>query len=171
MHEIVAKGYCGGTSILGQRLQEWRRIMPETAPGRNVVIPSARSVCAWLLGLEYRSAVEVESRQQFIDLLCKLNLQIAESRRLAQQFIAMVRKELPAQLAPWISQACHSGIQELRRFAERLGHDHAAVDAALTTGYSNGITEGHINRLKTIKRQMYGRASLTLLRIRVLYRE
>jgi transposase len=64
----------------------------------------------------------------------------------------MVRKELPAQLAPWISQACHSGIQELRRFAEGLGHDHAALDGALTTGYSNGIAEGHINRLKTIKR-------------------
>jgi transposase len=113
----------------------------------------------------------VESRHQFIDLLCQLHPQIAESRRLAQQFIAMVRRELPAQLDAWIRQACQSGIRELRRYAEGLERDHAAVDAALTTGYSNGITEGHINRLKMIKRQMYGRASLTLLRIRVLHRD
>ncbi|WP_318841069.1 MULTISPECIES: transposase [Noviherbaspirillum] len=171
MREIVDKGYRGGPSILRQRLQEWRRTMPETARGRNIIIPSSRSVCAWLLGLEYRSDVEVESRRQFIDLLCKLNPHVSDSRRLAQQFIAIVRKEVPAQLDSWIRQACESGIWEPRRFAEGLKQDYAAVNAALTSSYSNGMTEGHINRLKMIKRQMYGRASLALLRIRVLHGE
>ncbi|WP_194726509.1 transposase [Noviherbaspirillum malthae] len=127
--------------------------------------------CAWLLQLEYRSDVEVESRRQFTDLGCKLNPQIGESCALAQQFIAMVRKELPVHLDSWIRQSCESGSLELRRFGEGLEQDHAAVNAALTSSYSNGMTEGHINCLKMLKRQMYGRASPVLLRIQVLHRE
>jgi transposase len=57
----------------------------------------------------------------------------------------------------------------MRGFADGLARDLEAVQAALGTPYSNGIVEGHVNRLKTLKRQMYGRASLALLRIRVLY--
>src|SRR5207253_7845821 len=54
-------------------------------------------------------------------------------------------------------------------FAQGLRQDYAAVKAALTWPYSNGPTEGHVNRLKLLKRQMYGRAKLDLLRQRVLY--
>ncbi len=56
----------------------------------------------------------------------------------------------------------------LQRFAKRLRADHAAVHAALSLDWSNGQIEGQINRLKTIKRQMYGRASLDLLGRRLL---
>ena len=57
----------------------------------------------------------------------------------------------------------------MRGFADGLERDLEAVQAAVGTRYSNGIVEGHVNRLKMIKRQMYGRASLALLRIRVLH--
>jgi transposase len=60
---------------------------------------------------------------------------------------------------------------KLRRFAEGLERDYDAILAAITTSYSNSLAEGHINRLKMIKRQMYGRSSLKLLRIRVLHRD
>jgi len=55
---------------------------------------------------------------------------------------------------------------ELRRFAEGIRRDEAAVLAAVTEQWSNGPVEGHINRLKTVKRQMYGRAGFVLLRAR-----
>jgi len=61
-----------------------------------------------------------------------------------------------------------SGCVELGGFAAGLRQDEAAVGAALTTPWSNGPVEGQVNRLKVIKRQMYGRAGLRLLRARVV---
>jgi len=56
----------------------------------------------------------------------------------------------------------------MQRFARTLRRDLDAVTNALTEDWSNGQTEGHINRLKTLKRAMYGRASTELLRARML---
>ena len=61
-----------------------------------------------------------------------------------------------------------SGIDNVRRFAEGIRREESAVQAAVTERWSNGPVEGHVNRLKTIKRQMYGRAGFVLLRARVL---
>ncbi len=61
-----------------------------------------------------------------------------------------------------------SACNELRPFAAGLRQGEAAVSAALSEAWSNGPVEGQVNRLKTIKRQMYGRAGLELLRARVL---
>lgn len=61
-----------------------------------------------------------------------------------------------------------SGITELDRFSRGLTDDRAAVEAGLTLGWSNGQTEGQVNRLKLLKRSMYGRASFDLLRLRLL---
>ncbi len=68
----------------------------------------------------------------------------------------------------FIEAAKHSDITELARFAKSLEHDKAAVEAALTLPWSNGMTEGKITKLKFIKRQMYGRASFNLLKQKVL---
>lgn len=61
-----------------------------------------------------------------------------------------------------------SSVRELRRFAVSLRQDYAAVRGALEEPWSNGPTEGHIQKLKLLKRAMYGRASFALLRLRVL---
>jgi transposase len=68
----------------------------------------------------------------------------------------------------WIRDASESGIGPLVRFAYGLRRDIHAVTAALETTWSSGQIEGQINRLKSIKRQMYGRAGFVLLRARVL---
>ena len=57
----------------------------------------------------------------------------------------------------------------MRRFADHLRQDRPAILAAICTKWSNSQTEGQVNRLKTLKRQMYGRANLDLLRARVMY--
>ena len=67
----------------------------------------------------------------------------------------------------WATQL-KPGAPELRRFAEGIRRDEAAVHAAVTQPWSNGPVEGHVNRLKTVKRQMYGRAGFVLLRARVV---
>ena len=71
-------------------------------------------------------------------------------------------------LESWASQAETSPVSELRGFSNGLRKDWAAVTAGLTVSYSSGAVEGHVNRIKMIKRQMYERAKPDLLRKRVL---
>jgi len=87
---------------------------------------------------------------------------------LAEAFTALVRGRFPDRLDPWLKRAADGAVQQLQRFAKRLSADYAAVRAALTLAWSNGPVEGQINRLKTLKHQMYGRAGLDLLERRFL---
>ena len=72
-------------------------------------------------------------------------------------------------LEEWTGRAKASGIAELEAFAVKLVHDTDAVVGAMTLPYSQGQTEGRINKLKLVKRSMYGRGKFDLLRQRVLY--
>jgi transposase len=87
---------------------------------------------------------------------------------LARQFAAALRREAAVDLDEWIADAVANAPRELQRFAQGLLRDRQAVAGALTSPWSNGPTEGHVNRLKLIKRQMFGRAHFDLLRIRFL---
>jgi transposase len=88
---------------------------------------------------------------------------------LARRLWDVIRQQRSGELDSWIEEALQIEIpHELRRFARGLKADHSAVLAALTLPWSNGQTEGHVNRLKLIKRQMFGRAKFDLLRQRVL---
>lgn len=72
-------------------------------------------------------------------------------------------------LEQWTAQAIAAGVPELQAFVTKLRQDWDAVLAALTLPYSQGQTEGQVNRLKLLKRSMYGRAKFDLLRGRVWY--
>jgi transposase len=74
-----------------------------------------------------------------------------------------------SQLKEWTARAKASGITELKAFAVKLLQDAEAVVASMVLPYSQGQTEGRINKLKFIKRSMYGRGGFDLLRQRVLY--
>ena len=82
---------------------------------------------------------------------------------LPQDFAQLVRQRQPEALDPWLQRATTSALEALRRFATGLQDDYAAVKAGVTLPWSNGPVEGHINRLKMLKRQMFGRAHLDLL--------
>ena len=87
------------------------------------------------------------------------------ARDLMDQFQSMIKCRASADLEPWITDATPS---LLGSFAKGIVQDHAAVCAALTQPWSNGQTEGQNTKLKLVKRQMYGRANLDLLRARLL---
>jgi transposase len=91
-------------------------------------------------------------------------------RRLSQAFLALVRERRGEALTAWIAEATTSGIAALARFAQGLQDDLAAIIAGLTLPWSNGPVEGHINRLKLLKRESYGRAGVQLLRQRLMQR-
>lgn len=87
-------------------------------------------------------------------------------RKLALQFRAMLRWRRSSRLAQWIATATSS--EFLAQFARTLRRDLGALEFAIETPWNNGPIEGQINRLKVIKRQMYGRAGFELLKARVL---
>ncbi|MER5214315.1 transposase [Streptomyces sp. NPDC002838] len=87
---------------------------------------------------------------------------------LAREFTDMVRHRQGRLLRARIQKAELSGPEAVGIFAGSVRQDLHAVTAGLTLPYSSGVVEGHVNRIKTIKRQMYGRASLRLLRARIL---
>ena len=76
----------------------------------------------------------------------------------------MVRERKYQKLRAWMEQAMSSGIPELKSFVAGIERDYDAVHAALRLPWSQGITEGKVNKLKTLKRVMYGRAGFALLR-------
>jgi transposase len=90
---------------------------------------------------------------------------LAVARSLFDRFQAIVRNRHADALADWLDEAA---IGPLASFANGLRTDRSAVAAALALQWSNGQTEGHITKLKLVKRQMYGRAKLDLLRARIL---
>ena len=88
---------------------------------------------------------------------------------MAREFRELVREQQPETFDRWLEVAKGSGVAEIEGFAEGLIKDHEAVKAALTHEWSSGQTEGQFNRLKFIKRQMYGRANFELLKARFLH--
>jgi transposase len=93
---------------------------------------------------------------------------IQRAYNFGQAFRRIVCSRLDKTLEPWLQALAHSDLSPLRYFAASLARDKTAVLAALSLPWSNGQTEGQINRLKFLKRQMYGRAKFDLLRLRVL---
>ena len=93
---------------------------------------------------------------------------LKEASALAQEFANIVNKRHSKELDAWLEKASQSSCTEMKRFAQGLCQDLAAVRNAVTMEWSNGQTEGQVNRLKMLKRQMYGRANFDLLRARVL---
>lgn len=95
--------------------------------------------------------------------------EVERSYGLAQHFLPLIRQRRPDQFNRWLENCQTSQVAELQLFAAGLQQDYAAVRAALTEQWSTGPVEGHINRVKLIKRQMFGRAKFDLLKQRVLH--
>jgi transposase len=120
----------------------------------------------WLVLRPSEQSTDQDHRQ-----LAQLTAQapeLAEAVALAQDFAALVRQRQPTHLGPWLVRAATSALPPFRRFARGLRADLAAIHAAVTLPWSQGPIEGQINRLKMLKRQMFGRARLDLLARRFL---
>jgi transposase len=137
----------------------------QTSPYTRPQGPSARAVSfTWVCP----EAKRAQDAQLYIDQLTRADPAIAQAYTLSQAFLALVRERRGDALAAWLTEATASGIEALARFAQGLQEDLAAITAGLTLPWSNGPVEGHINRLKLLKRQGYGRAGVSLLRQRVM---
>jgi hypothetical protein len=106
--------------------------------------------------------------QETVMRLRQLDPEVDLAYLFVQQFVQMMRTRTGESLDAWLLAVGSSPLVDLQSFANSVSEDKDAVLAGLTREESNGPTEGHITRLKLIKRSMYGRAKFDLLRIRVL---
>ena len=88
---------------------------------------------------------------------------------LSQEFVTLLKERQVEVLDSWLTRAKACHVTELTSFVNGIRRDYAAVRAACSLPWSNGTTEGQVNRLKFLKRQMFGRAHLDLLRVKVLH--
>ena len=169
--ELQAKGYSGSYSSMCRALKWLRQGDGRRTDRTTPVTPKAPTLsprqAMWLLVRPTQDLTDDE--QVARDTLCAASGAIALASKLAQSFQQMVTTRDAPALDGWLAEAKACEVPELRQFAASLQRDYAAVKAGLSEEWSNGQLEGQVNRLKLLKRQMFGRAKFDLLRTRVLH--
>ncbi len=143
---------------------QWRGPVPDGASVEPVALEAPRHL-VWLL---LRDPSSLESREQrTLDLIRQQPL-VEILYGLAQSYTKLVRERDVEAFDPWLERCMRCGLPDLESFAQGLQKDYEAVKTSLILSYSNGPVEGQINRLKFVKRSMFGRGSFELLRNRFL---
>jgi transposase len=167
--ELGARGYTQSYQAVYDQLI---RLLPEGkkhATKTGTLLPTAlSSKDAAFLFLRRPEKLEGDEQETLIALR-QLDPEIELAYDLVKQFAQMLRTRTGERLNAWLENARASQICELQGFARSVERDKAAVLAGLTLPQNNGLVEGHVNKLKLIKRMGYGRAGLSLLRQRVLH--
>ena len=180
--EIQKQGYQGSYQTVARFTQQLRRLQPPSKPdpqslhdlpGRGPAPmtqtppqkPLTARRSAWLV-LQREDTLTAEEKLLLEQLAQQPELTDVFS--LAQGFIDMVRRRLPEQLDSWLETAISSSIKGFQSFAKGIKDDYDAVKNGLLLDVSNGPVEGQNNRLKMLKRQMFGRAGLDLLAKRLI---
>jgi transposase len=165
--EIKARGFVGEIDAVQRFIREWRKTSVGKAPcAISVRGLSPRQAAKLLLNPE---SAKNETEQMYLAHLRKHSPEVSAIERLGIGFQQLVKERRGDLFDEWLKQVRASGVHEVENWADGLLADETAVRNALSLHWSNGQVEGQVNRLKTIKRQMYGRAKFDLLRARVLY--
>lgn len=165
--ELVAQGFTGSLVALYRATSEWQS--PAT-PTARIHQPHSRRLsareAAWLLLLDEERLSSIQKRKREVLLQHAPDVPIIRAETLS--FINAIKNRDSTQLQRWLDSALNSQFKQIRHFARHIQADLGCIMAALQNPFSNGRTEGHVHRLKMIKRMMYGRAKFELLRKRVL---
>jgi transposase len=167
--ELTARGYMGSRMTIERFLLGLRRMqqqgMEVSQTATSVELTPRRGV-----GLMLKRPIDLTNEESMaLRQVCQIHPQVKRLNTLFQHFTQMLRDRRGEELDQWLQTAFHAGIPELRAFVRKLRQDQQAVQAGLVLKWNNGIVEGHVNRLKFLKRSMYGRANFDLLRLRVLH--
>jgi len=177
--ELKARGFTGSVRTLRGHVARWRvkparrgpqpkRLLHRRTPTPAPAVVRVFSVrqATWLM---LRPPADLDREELlYLDELLRICPPAATACRLARAFFMLVRERDVAGLDDWLNDAAHCALPEMQSCARGIQRDRAAVDAGLSLVWSNGQTEGFVNKLKMLKRQMFGRAGLALLRERML---
>jgi transposase len=163
--EIQAQGYSGSKRSTRRYLQPLRAAL--TAPVLPPPPPSVREVTRWITSHPDHLTDDEKARLgQVKARSSQLSAAAGHVTAFAQMMTGRHGERLPA----WMAAVDLDDLPHLRSFTSGIRRDQAAVANGLTLEHSSGAVEGNVCRIKALKRQMYGRASLDLLRKRILLR-
>lgn len=161
--DIVAQGFRGSYAAVRDYLAPFRA---QAGRPSSVIVPKVRQITSWLLRHPDRLDVDDHVGLKQVRAACP-ELDIATARVAA--FAQILTERRGEQLDDWMTTVEADDLPHLHRFVRGLRRDHDAVLNGLTLAHSSGAVEGAVNRIKMIKRQMYGRAKFDLLRARILH--
>jgi transposase len=170
---LKGKGYAGGydaarrylSRLIGSSGRPGRRDANAPATPSERTPPSARK-----LSFRVANPKPDGHSSRVLAAMRERNSAAHAALETAEELMAMIRKKSATTLANWVAKAVALGDRDLVNLAASLRSDAAAVQVALSEAWSNGQVEGQVNRLKVMKRQMYGRAGMKLLRARVRHK-
>lgn len=162
--EIRTQGFTGSSGIVKRFLQTLRGKRGKPRSNQNRPAPNNPT---WLFIRQDKDLTAEERIELF--LLCQHSPTAKLAYPLVQVFLTMLRQSRGEEFEGWVQAAEVSHIPELERFAINLLRDRKAVGAGLAYAYSSGPVEAQVHKLKLVKRSMYGRAKLPLLRQRLLH--
>ncbi len=166
--EIAAQGYPGSQRMVYRFLKTLQKteVKPAAETPQVIQYTPTAAVC---LFMRHPDKLE-EGELMDLAALRLVHPDLEKTYGLTQDFLQMLRKRQGEYLNIWLARVHESGLPELESFARGVERDQAAVQAGLTLQINNGQVEGHVTRVKLIKRMMYGKAGFALLRQRVLHR-
>ena len=158
-HEIRARGYPGGYSRVRDYLQRFRQTACIPAPASRP--PKPRKAASWIMT---RPGTLTTQDQASLDAILAASPELSTLTGHVRAFATLMTERRDRDLERCMTAAAASGEPALQSFVTGLRADQDAVTAGLTLQWSSGSVESHINRIKMLKRQMYGRANHDLLR-------
>lgn len=168
--ELREQGYTGSERTVYRYLETLKqaeiRASTRSTPLSRLQHFSAKTA-VWLFVRPHKRLDEIE--QEDLAAYCQASSTLKQAYMLVQEFLGMVHQREGERLDAWLAKVAESDLPELQRFAHGVDLDKAAVQAGLTWPINNGTVEGHVTKLKLIKRQGYGKAGFPLLRKRVLH--
>jgi transposase len=178
--ELRAKGYKGSPHGIYRYLETLKasKLAPPKQKSAaklassiqpNALLTLSASQATWLF---FRKQEDFKpEEQETLRQLRQASPQLEVAYQLVDEFLHMVRERTGEQLDCWLNKVQTSQLPAFRTFVRGVQKDKDAVLAGLTLPWSTGPVEGHVNRLKLIKRSMYGRAEFDLLKLRVLHQD
>jgi transposase len=162
--ELRGRGYQGGPTYVRQYLARFRGTA--AAPEPKPAVPKVRAVTSWIMTSPGNLA---DADKTGLEAILAASPELAAVVASVRAFAAIMNERRGRKLLePWMTAAEATGEPALRSFVTGLRADRDAVTNGLSLRWSSGAVEGHVNRIKMLKRQMYGRAGPDLLRRRVL---
>ncbi|HLZ62343.1 MAG TPA: transposase [Ktedonosporobacter sp.] len=165
--DIKEQGYDGSERTVYRYLETLKQAEVKASGERHRLHKFTANTAIWLFVRDPETLDEIE--KQDLEMFCLASPELSQAYQLAQDFLVMVHKREGHRLDAWLKCVETSNLAELQTFASGVEKDKEAVRAGLSLSINNGMVEGHVTKLKLIKRQGYGRAGFPLLRKRVLH--
>lgn len=170
LNHIKRCGYTGSESLLRMYLSKLKKIRIESESSFNENISRKLIKRERVFKLFWRNYSDLtEKNQVLLDKIIQSSLELSRIYQSVQSFREIISHKNVDSLSEWVNSNIKSDIIHLKKFAQSLKKDMPAVCNTLKYDYTNAVLEGNVNKLKNIKRMMYGRANFDLLRQRVLY--